>query len=192
MIIEDGAGRGYKSKVNDKNRFETQAAVEALGHFYCHTEAGAYGIYLTSSDYVTVTTTGGIILLLKNDYDYPLVIQRIVGTVGSAGVFWIEKGHTLGTLGNVGDASVVNLNFASSRTPSATIKAWNGTGDGITGITGGTKVAPLWVPAATVIDLDLKDMFILSQGSIFALRAKGLGGTMTTQIYLSMYYDTIA
>lgn len=192
MIIEDGAGRGYKTRVNNKNRIETQAATEGLGHFYCHTDSGAYGIYLTGSgNYLTATTTGGFVVVIQNDGEYPIVMQRIVGSVGSAGIFWIYKGLTLGTLGNVVTPTAANLNFGSSRVPNATLKTWDGVGDGITGITGGTKVSPLWIPAATVIDLDFKDMFILTQGAIFALTAKGIGSTMAMQLYVSFYFETI-
>lgn len=188
MIIDDGTGRGYKVRVNSKNRLMVQSAMQSQGSQYCLENQAAYGVYLTSGNYLTATTTGGVVMLIRNDHSDPMIIQRIVGSVGSGGIVWIMKGHTIGTLGNVVDGAVRNLNFASSQAPDATIKTWDGVGDGITGLTGGTNIAPMWIPAATVIDLELNDMFALTNGSVFALHVKGLGSTMPFQMYVSFYY----
>lgn len=185
MQIEDGKGSGHRAQVNQYNRVATMGPTYALVHFASHSSARAFFTYLTDSAYLTMTTTGGYMMVIKNTGQRDLILSRIIGTFGSAAQVKFVKNLTIGTLGNNADAPVNNINLGASQPPDADIQAWNGTGNGMTGYTGGTILSPLFIPAGTVVDLDLKDSVIVTPGTNIGVWGQGVGATALFQLLIS-------
>lgn len=188
MIIEDGTGRGYKAKVTDEHQLLVRACVEQCQRHMSVTHGQAYNAMLGThaNPYRTVTATGGYIMYLKNDNaDYDMVIGRITASTSAIITFVLEKNPTLGVLGNYNAVVPVNKNYTSGNVAEATCGAWNGVGDGITGITAGTVVGT-WQLNGGPYKAYEDESVVLGVGDILALFAKNTGNVA---LNVHFYYN---
>lgn len=188
MQILDGKGRGNSAGVSDDNLLETLSASYSLIHYAAHHSKRAFFTYLTDNNYLTLTTTGGYVFVISNTGQIDINLSRAVFTVGSAALIWMQRSMVIGTLGNYAAAPYANVNLGSSNVPDAGIYAWDGVGDGITGLSGGSKMAPMFIPAGGVVDLNLNDSIIIPPGGVFCVGGKGVGGTAIFQLMTSFFH----
>ena len=183
MIINDPRnGRG--ANVNQYHQLEVAAVASSLINNGSQ-RGRAFFTWLTNNPYTTVTTTGGYMFVFNNAGTRKIVLSRIIGTFSGASIVWMYRNMDIGTIGNANTGLVSNINFGSNYPPGADIYAWNGTGDGITGITNGDAVSPLFVPAGAVVDIDYKDSVLIPPGSVMGLNVKGLGASISLQMLIS-------
>jgi len=152
--IVSGTGLKFVARVDPNNRLVTSSNSQTEEHFISSSEGLSFFANTTdTADTLTTTATGGAMLFLKNDHpSKQLIIARVIASTDTAGgvMTWIRN-PTLGTIGNNNIHTPPNLNFGTSVTPIGTFYSWNEVGDGMTGLSGGTKVKS----------------FILSAGSTF-------------------------
>lgn len=141
VIIEDGKGSSNKAQVDDENRLQVTSVVESSLAYNSRENETSFGI---STPMLTLTTTGGRILFIKNtsntlkfyftdfwfnwnggstNFNRPYYGQLIFGDT---------QPDTNTTTGGAGV-----LNQDSSNTSNLTVLYWNGTGNGMTGHTAG-------------------------------------------------------
>lgn len=138
MIIEDGAGTGYKVKVNEKNRAKVQASISTQLHDASIEDEVAYDF--SSGDFVSITTTDtetGVFYLKNTSTTLKLIINSLRTCSDAVHKVKMYKNPTGGTLISAAVAgSSTNMNFTSSKVADAIVY----TGDEGRTLTGGTVV----------------------------------------------------
>jgi hypothetical protein len=123
MIIEDGKGTGFKSKVDGAFRLHTQSVSETEAIHAIELGDG----YNLNTGNITFSAAGTLIYL-ENNEDVDLVIEAIAlgtgtGTTSDMGELTIERNITGGDL--LSDATAIainqNRNLGSSKTLSGTV-----------------------------------------------------------------------
>ncbi len=139
--LQDGTGKGYLAKVDSENHLHTSASVEQMVAHRSHYDASAFGI---STPMLTLTTTGGRMLFLKNTdtrdfYITDLWFNWDGGATSHNRVMFgqLVFGDGVPTANNTVSAAGV-LNRKTNNTAQLTVQYWDEVGDGMTGnLTGG-------------------------------------------------------
>lgn len=139
--IEDGKGTGYKVQINDGNQLLTMSTTESLLAHRSHHDQTAFGI---STPMMTITTTGGRMLFIKNlsssvnFYITDIWFNWNGGSTNFNRPCYGELafGDTVPNT-NTTTSGAGNLNLSSNNTADLTVLYWNETGDGMTGHTAG-------------------------------------------------------
>jgi hypothetical protein len=88
---------------------------------------------------LTTTVTGGAMLVVQNDSPINMTLERfLVGTDTAGTVLRFVRNYDISTLAATDVATPVNLNTGTNKAASVTALVWDETGDGITGLTGGS------------------------------------------------------
>lgn len=189
FTIKDGCGSGNRAKVNSENRLLTSTINRTSAAYSSQDNGQSYMVSTFDTAYtLTATTTGGYFLYLKNNDDDEIVINRIIGNADGSTRFELMKNVLIGTIGNNNTHTSVNLNYASSNTNTATCYNWDETGDGMTGISGGTLVGAFTLPAAGLVDLSFDGDHVIPKGSNFAIKVTGIGGTREVGFFINFFF----
>ena len=174
-VIRDGTGNGYLAMVDSENHLHVSSVMENMIGHRSHWDATAFG---GGTPLLTITTTGGHMLYLKNTSStHNFVISDMW--------FSWNGGSTSGTdcmIGalyfGVGAPSAENtasalgvLNRNSGNTPDVTVEYWDETGAGLT-CAGGTA-AFHWINAKGHTHVDVKSAVILGINDTMAINLKG-------------------
>lgn len=143
FILEDGTGKGYRVQVDSENKLMTRAVSQDTISHISEDHEDAYGI---NTPLLTVTTTGGRMLYIKNTsstksfYFNDFWFNWNGGSTNfnrpCYGQLWFgdpapSANNTSGTAGN--------LNQKSQETAELTIEYWDEVGDGMTVAAGGSQ-----------------------------------------------------
>jgi hypothetical protein len=189
--ITDGTGKGNVTKVDGSNRLWTYSTGVSLGHFESLLNGNGFNTniikYTDSPAWVTLTATGGPLLIVNNRSTKFLVLTRIMGTITGAAYFWLHAYSSAQVpTGNSRLLTARNLNFGQTNNTLIECYGWNGTGDGMTGLTldDDSAVANMYVPAAASLDIPIPDTWLLPPNASFVIEGKGVGGTPTATLTL--------
>lgn len=188
--IKDGTGKGYRAKVDADNRVHTFSTSHTLS--YTASTVGRAFMAKLNDGLVSVTTSTDWIFYLKNnDPDRVLIMERLIGTPTGAMIFQTVQNPDVTTIGNNNTSIDVltNLNFASAVEPIADIAVWDGaSGNGLTGLSGGQILAPLFVPGAGVVNLEFGEDWIIPNGSSLAIKGTAVGGTFQLALLFTFFW----
>jgi len=143
MQITDGKGTGYAARVDSEGNIKSACIDTPLLHHVAHGHGEAYIANMADTENtLTVTTTGGEMMLVRNDNTtVDMTIDHICVTVSADMVMTAKKNMTIGTIADEADHTPVNLNFGSGNTADATVYTWAETNHGLGGLTAGTVIA---------------------------------------------------
>lgn len=123
MIIEDGAGTGYKAQVDAENRISTNATTNTELHYASLEKGLAYDF--STGGFISITsvdTETGVFYLKNSSTSLNLVINSIRTCANAVQKVQIYKNPTGGTLiTNETTGTSTNLNFNSSNTASVIV-----------------------------------------------------------------------
>lgn len=175
-VICDGSGKGYKAKVNDQLELSTTARVIGNEAYQSLKENVYFANMSDTADTVTITTTGGPMMYIKNTSSTKnVIIQKYLVGAGQDGtVLKFVKNATVGTIGNENTHIPPNLNFSSTNTADVLCYIWDEVGDGMTGISGGTTCAT-FILALGEIALPANDAFVLGPNDSITIYATSIG-----------------
>jgi hypothetical protein len=191
--IKDGAGNGYKAKVDSSNRLHVDSIT--FGRSELEVELG--NGYNINTGLVTLTTANKSgVLYYKNNEDIDIVITSIIYTVGNSNsngdvLATVIKNPTLGTV--ISDAidcemPAINRNFGSSKElESDTFKG----GEGKT-FTNGEKVIESILQSAKREVINVGDV-VMPKGTTLGIDITPPTGntSMDIEVALSVFVDTL-
>lgn len=189
-VIESGHGIGYEAKVSSVGRLFTNSTTQALEHDASLAGDAYFANISQTAETLTVTTTGGPVLYMKNTSTTKnLVLSKVlVSTDQAATTLKIVRGPTLGTIGNENTHTPVNANVGSTRTASITCYNWDEVGNGLTGLTGGdTFNVYLLGVGSTLLPID--DSIILPPGTAVSLELQATGSTSECALGVRFFYE---
>tara|TARA_R110000824_G_scaffold364689_3_gene553091 strand:+ start:31482 stop:31922 length:441 start_codon:yes stop_codon:yes gene_type:complete len=140
-----------------------------------------------------VTATGGSIMFLHNTSSTKsIVIDKVVVSCSAAQLTYKSSvGTSLGSVADADHAQVTNTNTASAKTPGVTAYAWNGSNNGIGGLSGGS-IVNLVELAAGAWDLDADDTLVIAPGGTFNVALDNdSGGTNNCAVHVRFYEITL-
>ncbi len=178
MKIQDGTGKGYLAKINNRNRLEVTAKSESAAFVNSITEGTSY---IWSSAY-SATSADKVIYLKNTDSKNYLVIDRIRINSVNAGVFTLYEvsGTPSGTV-----ITGKNTNLTSGNTASATSYGDNA----VTGLTLGDRITLARTQAAGSTLLTLDNILILGFQDAISLVYVGSNGL--AEVTINGYYESI-
>ena len=174
--IIDGTGQGYLAKVDDEHHIHVSSNIEPMIAHRSHYDGTAYGV---STPMLTITTTGGRALWIKNisdnkdfyitdfwfnwnggstNYNRPMFGQLVFG----------DTEPTVNT--TVGGAGV--LNRKTSNEADLTVLYWDEVGDGMTGHVAGTP-AFYWCNGQGAQHYNLGGCVILGTNTTLSINLQG-------------------
>lgn len=177
MRITDGKGHGHEAGVTEDNRLMVSATTQSLEHTNSHEEEQVYFANIaTTDDSLTITATGGTVLVMQNNSTVrDIVIHEVfIGTGAADMIFKVVRNPTLDTLGNMNEQAPGNLNFSSGNIADVSVWNWDEVGDGITGVSDGTVLnAYLFQAGHHVLPFD--DALIVPNNAIISFEFSGAG-----------------
>jgi len=163
MLIEDGKGRGYSVSVTTDNQLETFAVMHTLFE-HLNEEGQVFSVSFS----VTPSGANQCFFYLKNISTYNMTVKRIKLIVPITGDRIQVKVKDIGT--PVGGTAVtsVNLNTISGNIANATALY----GVNITGLTGGSVIDDITLPAAGKTEVfEFESAIIIGPGTTMSLYA---------------------
>jgi hypothetical protein len=128
-IIEDGTGKGYKAKVDSKNRLRGYVVASSLQHVISEEDENAYQVIGTAT---LASGTVTVLHITNNDPDRKLTVtylrHQVVGASGgtafpnTSNYFSIRLGRTYSS----GGSTAIAINVSSGSGNTAQITAYQG------------------------------------------------------------------
>lgn len=188
IFIEDGRGTGKIAGVDENNRLDTAAIMTPLRS--AKSLEGEFGICGTPP--LTVTTTGGSILYIKNNDSRPMKIASMYffndgGSTNYNRPIWVTIYYGYGEpTANMTQGAPANLNKASAKSADVDTYYWDEVGNGMT--MGGAPSGALYgVSAPYVYELQFEGSNILGQNDTIVIGARGIETSEVT-VYITFYY----
>ena len=175
-MIKDGKGGGHLAEVNDENQLIVKAASESMISHRSHADSTAYGI---STPMLTITTTGGRILYIKNINSTKNFYLTDVWFSWNGG----STSHNRVMFGDMYFADAVPttnittgtpgvLNRGSNNSADLTFIYWDEVGDGMTGGSGGDR-AFSWCNSQGHNRVPVQGAIILGVNTTVGINLKG-------------------
>ena len=185
-ILWDGTGGKWPAKIDSENHLHTTATVESMMGHRSHYDATAFGV---TTPRLTITTTGGRILYLKNtSSSHDLVISNFwFGWNGGStnfdrslyGILYFGDATPSGN--NTASAMGV-LNRKTNNSADVTVQYWDEVGDGMT-CTGGTA-AFYWIQDKVHNHVDVQSAVILGINDTLSVNLQaGEAGEATINMF---------
>lgn len=174
MMIEDGKGTGTKTEVNDENQLETSAVCIDMIE---HKNKDHHVVWYLALDAVAPSGATKFLYIGNNAGQLNVVVSKIRLFSTVAGIFRFLK--VTGT--PVGGTAVAPtaLFLSSMQLPADGVFL---TGASITGLTDAALLTPYYIPANTVVTLELQAKWYVAPGTAIAIQAPGaaaVGGQIT-------------
>lgn len=190
-IIVDGTGSGYKAQVDSDNKLAVASVSRSYLSYISAVKELAFAV---TTGFLTVTTTGGRVLFIKNtDPNRKICLDRFFGywDGGTDGTkvcqILICNGDTAPTT-NIVVSAAGNMNQGSTKVALADVLVWNGVGDGMTG---GTPVAAgnaaMFTRGSQENNLD--GTIILPYDKTISINAKGITAGVVAVAIVFHYED---
>lgn len=117
IILEDGAGNGYKARVTSEKRLSVYAVVDSSDRHHA-IDGNAFFI---GTGAITLTGSGtSCLMFMKNNEDLPVIIDRIIAFTSASYTgtpennFVLYKNPTTGSIVHATAIAAVNRNFGST------------------------------------------------------------------------------
>ena len=175
-MLEDGAGTGYKARVNSLFQLTTKTISSTYHQFVSckHEEAYMASLGTEAKPTLTITGTGGYMMYLKNTSTlYDAIMARVSITTSALMEVTIMKNPTIGSLGNEAAIVPINKNFKSGKVADVDVYGWDEVGDGITGITEGECAGTYQINGFERVLFD--ESICLGLNDIIAVKLKNAG-----------------
>lgn len=184
MIIQDGTGHGYESKVDEHNMLHTRS-VRTHEALYAALAGDGYNLPWGGFT-LTTATASAMTYFFWDDSEKIAVLSRQIFSLGpstgGSGLARLRviRNPTGGTLLSGGTEQLaVNTNFGSGAVPSGTFKKG---AQGST-VTGGTTVIDVGLPTGGMIQVaDIN--WIISNGLSYAVEVTPPAGNTSMAVYL--------
>jgi len=163
MMVEDGKGTGNKTAVNDENQLETSAVCIDMIE---HKNKDHHVVWYLPLDAVAPSGATKFFYLGNNAGQFNVVVSKIRISSTVAGVFRFLKVTGVPVGGTA--ISPVALFLSSMQLPADGVFQ---SGTNITGLTDAALLAPLYVPANTVVTLELQAKWYVVPGTAIAIQA---------------------
>lgn len=182
----DATGHSYGTKVDSQNRAWTFSTMAPLQHVESHLHGRAFAVGLIkysdgATPWVTLTATGGPMMIINNKSTLNLILTRIMGALTGGANFWMHA-FTSAVTPSANNRSLIarNLNFGKTDNTQVECFGWNGTGDGMTidkTLSDSSQIAQLYVPGASGVDIEIADNWIIPPNAALVMFGRGIGGT---------------
>ena len=184
MLIEDGAGSGYKAKVGTDNRLKTVAITASAEHHVNHADGEAYVAVFASNP----AGAGDVLFYLKNNGDTDMVIEGVTWQTSAAEEVYYKIDDS-GTPGGTSDTLVpANLNAGSGNVADATCLGTIADGAvDITGLSGGRIVESLYLTSATSEHFNLEQDLIIPKNKTFTIYCVGGDTLLRGTVYFNFH-----
>lgn len=191
-VLTDGTGSGFEAKITSKNRLTTLATTLAAEHDAALEGDAYFATTQDTAETLTVTTTGGPILYLKNtSTTQNMILSKVLpSTDQAATTLKIVRDPTLGSIGNNNTHTPVNANAGSSKTASVTAYNWNEVGDGMTGLSAGSALA-LYILGVGISPLPIDDAIVVPPGTSMSFEMQAVGSTSECALNVRFYYEDV-
>jgi hypothetical protein len=190
MIIQDGIGRGYTAKVTADNRLATEATTRGASS-QASRNGKAYAVVAAN---LPVTSTGGVMLFLRNDSQAESVlIDQVTISGDSTKLVAIEYiDYTVGTLSDKTDTKAYSMNTQHSATKLVTACFWDGTNHGIGGFSGDPLALGAYTLSTTPLNVNHGGDVIIGPGMHYVVYLdNNSGGAQTACITVKFFMETI-
>ena len=174
LFIEDGTGNGNIAKVDSRNRIVTHAICK--NEMMAHAEEG--DAYIIATPRLTVTTSEGAILWIKNNDNRNLYIDRVLIMANGGNTnynrpmeFGLSYGRAVPTA-NMTAIVAKNMNEASAKTADVDSYCWDEVGTGMT--IGSADSSLLGFTSPYFYELDLAGTMMLGQSNTITASLKGI------------------
>ena len=165
MMIEDGKGTGFKTEVNDENQLETSAVcIDTIEHKNKEHQV----VWYIPMDAVAPSGATKFLYIGNNAGQLNVVVSKVRISSSVAGIFRFLK--VTGTPAGGTAIAPVALFLSSVQLPADGVFQ---SGASITGLTDAALLAPLYVPANTLIILELQAKWYIVPGTALAIQAPG-------------------
>jgi hypothetical protein len=163
MLIEDGRGRGFAVAVTDSNQLATFAVMHTLFE-HLNEQGQVFSVPFS----VTPSGANQCFFYLKNTSTYSMTVKRIKLIVPSTGDRIQVKVKDVGTPVGGTVITPTNLNTSSGNIASATALY----GVNITGLTGGSMIDDITLPAAGKTEVfEFESGILIGPGTTMTLYA---------------------
>jgi hypothetical protein len=193
IVIKDGSGSGgFEARVDKDNKLYTHATTFSNEHDQSLKGLSYFANTTDTADTLTVTTTGGPMLYIKNtSTTQNLVVSKVLpSTDQAATVLKLVRSPTLGTIGNENTHVPPNLNIGSSKTANATVYTWDEVGNGMTGLSGGTTIHT-WILGVGTTALPIDDALIVTPGTSVHWELKAIGSSAECSLGVRFHFEDI-
>lgn len=170
----EGAKGNRVAEVTEEGQFVIFGTAFQLVHYISHAHSEAYAFPLSDTS-LTVTATGGIMWVLQNTSATDLIVKKFMLSMAQNQIVRLIRSPTIGTLGNETAITPANLNLKSNRDAECSCYGWDETGDGITGVTGGTSIYTMRSNTGGPAQVESDDALILGRQDVIALHVSGAG-----------------
>ena len=193
MQINDGTGRGYVAEVTSDNRL----AVESSGLSEAASAARKGVCYVSTTgvtaDTLTVTATGGTMIIIKNNSTTEsIIIDQVTLSTDNVKARYKEiVDMAIGTIADATTGKAISTQTSSGKKAPVTVYAWDETNNGVGGLSAGTDLIVAYATTGvTVFDHD--GSTVISHGSNFAVGLKNIsGGAMEAAVSVRYYVTTL-
>ena len=183
--IVDGKGLGRSAGVDSDNRLFTYSTILPLQHFESIQNGRAFIMnavkYTDSPNWLSVTTTGGVVGIINNKTSINLILSRIMGAATGGIIFWMHAFASAQTpAANYRSIDAKNLNFGKQKNTLIEAFGWDGTSNGMTGVTVSDEsaIAQLYLPGASGVDISIDGNWVLPANSSLVIHAKAVSATV--------------
>ena len=163
MMIEDGKGSGFKAQVNDENQVETSAVCIDMVE---HKNKDHHVLWYLPLDAVAPSGATKFFYLGNSAGQFNVVISKIRLSSTVAGIFRFLK--VTGTPAGGTAVAPTSLFLSSMQIPADGVFQ---SGVSITGLTDAALLMPLYVPANSVVTLELQAKWYVAPGTAIAIQA---------------------
>jgi len=165
MMIEDGKGTGFKVEVNDENQLEISAVCIDMIE---HKNKDHHVVWYLPLDAVAPSGATKFFYLGNNAGQLNVVVSKIRISSTVAGIFRFLK--VGGTPAGGTAINPVSLFLSSMQSPADGVFQ---SGASITGLTDAALLLPLYVPANTMVIVELQAKWYVAPGTAIAIQAPG-------------------
>ena len=190
MQINDGTGRGFVAEVTSSSRLATEAV--SLRKAAQASRAGNAYVISTAGT-VAPNATGGVMIFLKNDSQTEsiLIDEVMIGCDNTKLVIKEYLGMAVGTLADKTDTKAESLKSGGSHNNLVTACYWDGSNNGIGGLSDGTVVGAMTVSTGTVVLAKGGDL-VLEPGSNYSVFLdNNSGGTLNAAITVKFFTEVL-
>jgi hypothetical protein len=163
MMIEDGKGTGLKAEVNDENQLETSSVCVDMVE---HKNKDHHVLWYLPLDAVAPSGATKFFYIGNNAGQLNVVVSKIRLSSTVAGIFRFLK--VTGTPAGGTTIAPTSLFLSSMQTPADGVFQ---SGASITGLTDAALLIPYYVPANSVVTLELQAKWYIAPGTALAIQA---------------------
>tara|TARA_B100001250_G_C19815958_1_gene798420 strand:- start:5116 stop:5688 length:573 start_codon:yes stop_codon:yes gene_type:complete len=190
MQINDGTGRGYVAQVTSASRLATDSVANKAS---AQASRAGNAYVISTSGTLAPNATGGTMIFLRNDSqtESVLIDEVMIGCDNTKLVIKEYLGMAVATLADKTDTKAHALNSGFDSNGLITACYWDGSNNGIGGLSDGTVIGAMTVSTGTIV-LSRGGDLVVGPGSNYAIFLdNNSGGTLNAAITVKFFTETI-